>query len=232
MALLYGFYNAKATEGGYDRTYDAEDFGRLFDGVITDGVLKAYGDKFKVTKSGNSAVMVGTGKGWFNGTWTILTEPMKITLSGGADLYAICLKVDKTSRVNTIYARKTGTPLVLERDEDAGVYEYCLATAHMSGGAISTIVSHVANGNTNVTPWAEGLLGGASGGASSGGGGTTAEVSSYTSKVAFNEKGFDLTFRTTNGLTYTNKFSVTEKDGKITQITNKDAGRSISVTYG
>ena len=35
MALTYGFYNAELVNGSYDRTYDAEDFGAMFDGLIS-----------------------------------------------------------------------------------------------------------------------------------------------------------------------------------------------------
>lgn len=39
MALTYGFYNAELKDGKYDRSYDAEDFGAMFNGIITDGVF-------------------------------------------------------------------------------------------------------------------------------------------------------------------------------------------------
>lgn len=33
-----------------DRRYNAEDFGRMFDGLITDGIVAGYGDAFSVSK--------------------------------------------------------------------------------------------------------------------------------------------------------------------------------------
>ncbi|MBD5112138.1 MAG: hypothetical protein HDT42_06315 [Ruminococcaceae bacterium] len=53
----------------------------------------------------------------------------------------------------------------------------------------------------------------------------------YTTKIAFNERGFDLTFADRNGKETVNSFTVTEKNGKITKITNTTAGREIEVTY-
>ena len=44
--LKYGFYDAVDR----DRAYDAEDMGRLFEGIITDGVFAAVGDKFFVLR--------------------------------------------------------------------------------------------------------------------------------------------------------------------------------------
>lgn len=53
----------------------------------------------------------------------------------------------------------------------------------------------------------------------------------YTTKIAFGEGGFDLTFADKNGKETVNSFTVTEKNGKITKITNTTAGREIEVTY-
>ena len=39
MALTYGFYNAELVNGSYDRTYDAEDFGAMFDGLDRKSVV-------------------------------------------------------------------------------------------------------------------------------------------------------------------------------------------------
>ena len=42
MALTYGFYNSK----NGDRKYDAVAMSRMFDGIIRDGVISAYGKSF------------------------------------------------------------------------------------------------------------------------------------------------------------------------------------------
>ena len=68
MALTYGFYNSVSS----DREYDAIDMGRLFDGIILDGVYAALGDYFMVTENGtpDMNVVVGTGRAWFDHTWS------------------------------------------------------------------------------------------------------------------------------------------------------------------
>ena len=80
MALTYGFYNAELVNGSYDRTYDAEDFGAMFDGLISDGVFPTYGKQFKVTKYAELKVKVNTGKAWLNGTWTILDKAIAVSV--------------------------------------------------------------------------------------------------------------------------------------------------------
>lgn len=235
MSFKYGFYNAELVGEVYDRTYDAEDFSCLFDGLISDGVFKTYGDKFKVTKTGNTSVKVGTGKAWLNGTWNVLDQPKSFTVDGSAPLSAVVLQVSKSSRTNSLYIKKGGNTISLINDDDTGVYQYCLAYIHVntSTKAITSIESHIGNGSENVTPWAMGLLGGGSSGSSSEGSSSTIiDASAYTTGIRFKgATGFELDFKDENGLTYTNKFTITLDNNKIVKITNKTAGRSIAVSY-
>ena len=47
MAITSGFYNS--VNG--DRTYDADQFGSLFDGIIAPGVFPNVGDKFPLKRT-------------------------------------------------------------------------------------------------------------------------------------------------------------------------------------
>lgn len=133
MSVSYGFFNAS----GHDRVYDADDFGRLFDGIITDGVFEGVGDEFAVTPvEGSMAVLVGTGRAWFNRTWTRndALYPLQITTAPqvGSRIDAIVLEVNKNIDVrnNTIKVL-TGEPSTdpkkptLQRSDD--IYQYALA---------------------------------------------------------------------------------------------------------
>lgn len=75
MVLTYGFYNS--VNG--DRTYDAEDFSRFFDGIINDGVIPGVGQEFETTADGTS-VIVGSGRAWFNNTWSYNDAPVSLEL--------------------------------------------------------------------------------------------------------------------------------------------------------
>ena len=107
MAFEYGFYNS--ING--DRKYNALDFGKVFDGVITDGVFAGIGDKMFVTRgTGSFEILVGTGKAWFDHTWNLNTSPMLFTLSGAHPVLTrydvVVLEVNETQdvygRVNEI----------------------------------------------------------------------------------------------------------------------------------
>ena len=227
MPIEYGFYNAKLENGVFDRTYDAEDFGQLFDGLVSDGVFKGYGDEFRVTKVGTTSISIGTGKAWFNGTWNVNKKPIVVRLPTSNSVAAIKITIDKSRRMNYITTASYGdkSSVTMTRDEANGVYQYCLAYVYISNGTITSIESHIGQGTENVTPWATSLLGG-------GNSGGKLEASAYTTGIRFNgTSGFDLTFKDANGLTYVNNFAITETAGKISTITNKSTGRSIAISY-
>lgn len=71
MAFTSGFFNSI----DHDRKYDARQFSRFFDGIINDGIFMNIGDCFvvKAVTENNTAtnkITVGTGRAWFDGTWS------------------------------------------------------------------------------------------------------------------------------------------------------------------
>ena len=67
MSLTFGFYNSVNN----DRKYDATQMSSIFDGIIRDGVFASIGSALVVTADTGSTVKVGTGRAWFNHTWTL-----------------------------------------------------------------------------------------------------------------------------------------------------------------
>ena len=101
MALTSGFFNSI----NHDRLYDAEQLSSIFDGLIIDGVYEHLGDAFMVTPNEgvNDSVIVGTGRAWFDHTWTLNDSGMVLSLPAPNTLYArndfIVIDVDKTDTV-------------------------------------------------------------------------------------------------------------------------------------
>lgn len=109
MAFEYGFYNSDKLSEGKRRKYDAHDFSRFFEGIITDGyLLTEYTNHGEVTETVNGTtttttkyypfqvvpvtteplqVMVYPGKAWFNGTWNISETPFALNLADFDDCY-------------------------------------------------------------------------------------------------------------------------------------------------
>lgn len=141
MALTCGFFNS--VDG--DRKYDATQFASLFDGVITDGVVAAVGDFFATTPGGGMVVNVGSGRAWFNRTWTYSDAKIPLTLDASDLLYdridAVVLEIDTSVMVrdNSIKVLK-GTPAqepvkpVLTNEGD--IHQYALAYVRVKASSI------------------------------------------------------------------------------------------------
>lgn len=132
MAVISGFFNASEQSGKRDRVYSADDFGAIFDGIISDGIFEKYPDSvydgttdtwspFKVLPSDNPAsghleLIVNPGRAWFDRTWTLNDDGLTIELdSRDAQLNRIdgvYIKVDKDARQNSIYV-STGDEAVV-----------------------------------------------------------------------------------------------------------------------
>jgi len=111
MSLTYGFYNSV----NHDRLYTAEQFATLFDGVINDGVFGSVGNHFKVRWVEGMTIVVGSGRAWFEHTWTLNDSDFRLTIDS-ADLFyprydCVVLETNHgiSARANTLKIIK-GTP--------------------------------------------------------------------------------------------------------------------------
>lgn len=111
MAVTYGFYNSI----GGDRKYDAIQMSAVFDGIIKDGVFDSIGEIFKVTPGTGLQVVVGSGRAWFNHTWTLndaklplMIEAPDVTLKR-YDAVVLEVNAAQATRANSIKV-VTGTP--------------------------------------------------------------------------------------------------------------------------
>ena len=101
MTVSSGFFNSV----NHDRLYDAEQLSSIFDGIIVDGVYENYGEALNVTAypDANSTVIVGTGRAWFDHTWTLNDSRFSITLDPPNELLgrtdSIVIDIDKTQSV-------------------------------------------------------------------------------------------------------------------------------------
>lgn len=145
MAVTCGFFNS--IDG--DRKYDATQFASLFDGVITDGVIAAVGNWFATTPGGGMTVDVGTGRAWFNRTWTYSDAKVPLTLDQSDLLYdridAVVLEIDTsiTVRENSIKivkgsASQSPTRPALRNEVDVHQYALAYVTVKASSLEINT----------------------------------------------------------------------------------------------
>ena len=143
MAVTSGFFNSNSG----DRVYNAEDFGRIFEGFFTDGILNNQrDDKFVVRKTTGLNLTVGTGFGWFKRTWIRNDELLELEASpngtNSTRIDTVVIRADLTDevRANTIYI-KQGTANRPSLINTGSVQEYPLAdiTIPAGGTSINTV---------------------------------------------------------------------------------------------
>lgn len=117
MAFTFGFYNSS----NHDRMYDAEEFSRIFDGLITDGIYATIGNRFVVRAANeDNTIIVGSGRAWFKHSWSYNDTDMQMTGPASHALFnrwdAIVLDVNseiayRTNSIIWITGDATSTPV-------------------------------------------------------------------------------------------------------------------------
>ena len=145
MGVTSGFYNSF----NHDRLYNADQFGSIFDGLISDGVYHNVGQAFAVSPGNGLSVNVGSGRGWFQHTWIyndgVLPVPIDTPPVGGLkriDTIVIGVNKNQAVRASSIYAlagtaAANPSPRTLS-DGTNGLYEYALAFVTVDS-AVDTI---------------------------------------------------------------------------------------------
>lgn len=145
MTVSSGFFNSV----NHDRLYDAVQISEMFDGIIIDGVYENVGDAFAVTAQTdvNNAVVVGTGRAWFDHTWIKNDSQYSITLEppnvGFARMDAIVLDIDRrtNARQNSIKylvgsLAEVPTKPTLVKEELHNQYPICYITVNAGADTV------------------------------------------------------------------------------------------------
>lgn len=148
MGLTYGFYNSI----DHDRVYNAEHFADIFNGIIEDGVFMNIGDHFSVYPSSGMTVAVGTGRAWFNGTWTYNDNNFLVELDPGEVLQsridAVTLEIDKRdsarrNRIVVLKGQPAASPVKPSFTRTGGLYQYPLAYVTVGINATSINATNI-----------------------------------------------------------------------------------------
>ena len=151
MALTCGFFNSL----NHDRKYDATQFGHMFDGLIVDGVFGTVGDKLIVSASSGMTVKVGTGRAWFNLTWTwndsdylVTAEPSEAVLNR-IDTLVLEVNSEDAVRDNIIKFVKgtptSGTPAKPILTNTETVHQHPLAHVTINHGVEQILQENIEN---------------------------------------------------------------------------------------
>lgn len=164
MSLTCGFFNSS----NGDRKYDTTQLSSLFDGIIRDGVFASIGSAMAVTADSGLTVKVGTGRAWFNHTWTLNDAILPITLEISELLLnridAIVLEINHSEnmRINSIKVIK-GTPASVPQNpamENTDlVHQYPLCYIYRAANSSEITQADITNAvGTEECPFVTGIL--------------------------------------------------------------------------
>lgn len=166
MSIRSGFFNSIDN----DRRYDAEDMGKVFEGIISDGVFSNIGDKFAIEATpGTMKIKIKNGKAWFEGKYFEIEGYEEVTLSSGdlnPRIDAICIGINNTDGGrNGFVGVQKGTPAINPEkptvESTDQIVKKVIGYVTVPANAISldsvTIESNVGNATVgpNYCPWAE-----------------------------------------------------------------------------
>lgn len=164
MSFASGFFNSV----DHDRLYDATDISRLFDGLIRDGIFASIGDCLVVKQSNQMNVTVGTGRAWFNHTWSYndalypVTIPPSEILMDRIDAVVLEINSVESVRANSIKLIKgtpSSTPTKPALMNTKEVHQYPLAYVTVGKEVTSIRQADIENCvGTSVCPFVTGIL--------------------------------------------------------------------------
>lgn len=168
MAVTYGFYNSL----NGDRKYDAIQMSQIFDGIIEDGVYMNIGQTLSVSAGDGMSVIVGTGRAWFNHTWTLNDAPLPLDVevpelvANRIDAVVLDIQADLLHRENKIMVLKgppttDGNPKkpTLILDDEENHWQYALAFIKVPAGSTEVSQTNITNAvGLEDTPFVKGVL--------------------------------------------------------------------------
>lgn len=164
--ITFGFYDSIK----HDRRYNTLQFSALFDGLIHDGVFMSIGDCLQITaqETPSMKVILGSGRAWFDHTWTWNDAPETLTIPESELLLpridAIVLEInhDENVRGNSVKVIKGVPSSDPERPTLTNsdlIKQYPLAYISVSEDASSIQQADITNMiGTESTPFVTGIL--------------------------------------------------------------------------
>lgn len=150
MAVTSGFFNSS----NHDRVYNNIQMGEIFDGIINDGVLPNFEDHLVVKSGSGMQVVVGSGRAWFDHTWTYNSTDLPLAIDSASAtqdrIDAVVLRVDNSLdvRANSILIKKgtpSGNPQRPTMTKTSDISEYPLAYVKVAHGAMNITSADITN---------------------------------------------------------------------------------------
>jgi len=150
MTITFGFYDSISS----DRLYDAKQMGSIFDGLILDGVYANYGNGLVVVEDTGMQVSVGTGRTWFDHTWTYNDAALLKTI---ATADAILNRIDivylevnenvgvRANSINVLTGTPASSPVPPDLTNTSTIHQYALAHIYVGAGVTEIVQANITN---------------------------------------------------------------------------------------
>lgn len=164
MSLTYGFYNS--VNG--DRKYNSVQMASIFDGIIKDGVFATEGSAMAVTADSGLTVKVGTGRAWFNHTWT-LNDAIYLVTAEASELLldridAVVLEINSSEEVRAnnikiIKGTPSSNPVKPQMVDNEHVHQHPLCYIYRTANSTEITQADITNAiGTTECPFVTGVL--------------------------------------------------------------------------
>jgi len=150
MTVTYGFYDSLSG----DRRYNAMQFSALLDSIIRDGVFASIGELFAVSPGTGLHVQVGSGRAWFDHTWTYNDSLITLdidtphVLLDRIDTVVLETNSEQATRANSIKVI-TGTPasspVPPTLTHTSTINQYPLADIYVTANATGFVPADITN---------------------------------------------------------------------------------------
>lgn len=154
-----------------DRKYTAEDFCKLLDGVITNGIFANIGECLIPVAAGGNTVSVGSGKAWFNQVWIENDAPLPIDCGISETavdrIDAIVIEVNTNDDVRDAFIKyipgelsTTGVPERPVMSNSEGKYQHALCYIYRPAGSTEILDTDITIvvGKEEETPFVTSIL--------------------------------------------------------------------------
>lgn len=164
MTLTFGFYDSVTG----DRVYNAEQISSIFDGIIEDGVYAELGDELQVFQNTGMDVKIGSGRAWFDHTWSMNDDWVGQTVDTA---HAILNRIDiifleinsdtgvRANKLDYIAGTPATEPVPPTLTQTATTHQYPLAHIYVGAAVTEIFQANITNkvGYTE-TPYVTGIL--------------------------------------------------------------------------
>ena len=167
MAIKGMFFNAEYDGETYDRTYNADDFSKYLDKIVSNGVFPTPSTQLQVRAGSGMQVIVGVGQGFIDGHKMENTADLPLTIDAADVLLNridrvifYCDYIEREMGIEVKKGTNANSPVApaLQRDDDR--YEMSLATVYVAKNitAITDALITDTRANSVECGWVAGLI--------------------------------------------------------------------------